>query len=397
MRKVGILLGVFIILGCFLGSIFYPGVNIHMTLEERVNQMLEEMTIEEKIGQMIFVSFRYPELNEVMRGNLTTVQPGGFILFKENVNTCQSTKDLIQEIQSFVDVPMFFGIDQEGGRVQRIKEMEDCNILTVPPMYDVGKTNRPELSYQVGTVLGEELKPFGINLDFAPSLDIFSNPENTVIGNRAFGTDADTVIRMGLPMMDGLQDAGMIPVVKHFPGHGDTTEDSHTTLPVVNKRKEELLANELKPFQAAIEKNVPMMMVAHIALPQLTNDLTPASLSKEIITNLLKEEMGYQGIVITDALDMKAITDQYGTEESVLMAIDAGVDILLMPPESREAQNAMMKAYQNKTLTEKRIDQSVSKILTLKYQMGFFDTTLLPDFTTIDTTRHQQILDQVKS
>lgn len=176
---------------------------------------------------------------------------------------------------------MLIGIDQEGDEY-KIKNITDVNVLKIPSMYDLGKTNNTELSYQVGKVMAEELSAFGVNLDYAPVLDIFSNPNNTVIGNRSFGNNSQTVIKMALPLAKGMKENGVIPVYKHFPGHGDTDADSHVELPVVNKTKEELYQNELLPFKAAIENQAEMIMTAHIALPKITGNYIPATLSRRL-------------------------------------------------------------------------------------------------------------------
>ena len=297
-------------------------------ITKKVNETFEKMTIDEKIGQMLMISYRYQNFDQTIQNNLEAVKPGGFILFKENVTTFEKTKAFVDQVKKTADIPMLIGIDQEGGKVQRIKNLEDANVLEIPPMYEVGKTNDEELSYQVGKVVAEELTPFGINLDFAPSVDIFSNPENTVIGNRAFGSDAATVVKMALPFARGLKENHVIPVVKHFPGHGDTMTDSHYDLPVVTKTKEELWQQEILPFQAVIDDGIEMVMVAHIALPNVTGNMIPASLSKEIVTDFLRNELNYQNIVITDAIDMKALSERYTLKEICTMAINAGVDII---------------------------------------------------------------------
>ena len=403
MKKI-LLLGLLLlcITGCSFSSkpVETPENNENELSEEeqiikKVNETFEKMTIDEKIGQMLMISYRYPNFDQTIQNNLEAVKPGGFILFKENVTTFEKTKEFVDQVKETADIPMLIGIDQEGGKVQRIKNLEDANVLEIPPMYEVGKTNDEELSYQVGKVVAEELTPFGINLDFAPSVDIFSNPQNTVIGNRAFGSDATTVIKMALPFAHGLKENHVIPVVKHFPGHGDTTTDSHYDLPIVTKTKEELWQQEILPFQAAIADGIEMVMVAHIALPNVTGNMIPASLSKEVVTDLLRNELNYQNVVITDAVDMKALSERYSLKEICTMAINAGVDIILMPPESRDALKVIKEALSEGTIQEEQINTAVKRILTLKYR-NKLDQEQVFSKENIGTEEHQEIINKIK-
>lgn len=365
------------------------------TLEEKIEKKLSEMTLDEKIGQMLVISYRSPIYSEKLDTTLKTIQPGGFILFQENITTYEETVSYIKKIKETSKIPMFIGIDQEGGRVQRIKSLEDANVLSIPPMLEVGKTNNKDLAKEVGRVLGEEISSFGINLDYAPVLDIYSNPLNTVIGNRSFGTNYQTVVNMAFPFSEGLKESGIIPVFKHFPGHGDTEVDSHQGLPIVTKTKEELYERELIPFEEAIKNNAEMIMVGHIALPNITNDNTPASLSRVVITDILRGEMGFTGVVTTDALEMKAITDSYTTKEIMRLAINAGVDLLLMPTESKDAVESIHACLEEGTVTEEQINASVARILTLKYKKHLGDDALLSK-ENIGTKEHIDIINQVK-
>lgn len=336
-------------------------------LKKKVEDKISQMSLKEKIGQMIIISYEKEYTNE-LDNILKVVKPGGFIVFPQNISTYDGTVEYISKVKSTADIPMIISIDQEGGRVQRIKNMPDVNVQTIPAMLELGKTNDTTLSYDTGVVLAKEIAAFGINTDFAPTLDIFSNPNNTVIGNRAFGTDSQTVINMALPFANGMESQGIIPTFKHFPGHGDTTSDSHVELPVVTKTKEELYQNELLTFKAAIESNAQMIMTAHIALPNVTGDYTPATLSKVIVNDILRGELGFRGVVITDAINMKALRDNYTLEEICNYSINAGVDIILMPLDPIEASNTIENLVNNGTISEERIDESVNRILTLKYK-----------------------------
>lgn len=360
-----------------------------------VEEQLSEMTIEEKIGQMLIVSDTTTVLDEDLLNNLNTVKPGGFILFSDNIKSYEQTKKLIEDINNTSDIPMFISIDQEGGRVLRIKKLSDAKVTNIPSMYHLGLTKDTKLSYEVGKVVGEELRVFGINMNFAPVLDIYSNKENTVIGDRSFGTTSDLVSKMALSFAEGQESTGIISVYKHFPGHGNTSEDSHYTLPVITKTKEELMNLELKPFIEAINNGADVIMIGHLAVPSITKDDTPASLSKEIITDLLKNELGYNGLVITDALNMDALTNEYTEEEIYINAINAGVDILLMPDFDNETIEIITNAIANGTIAIEEIDNSVEKILELKYDKLFIENPYTKEY--LGSTEHQEIISRIPS
>ena len=363
--------------------------------ENRIEEQLKEMSLEEKIGQMLIVSYEGTNVTEELFSLLNQVKPGGFILFSNNFSDYEQTQKLIADIKSTSKIPMFISIDQEGGRVQRIKNLSDQEVTIIPPMYEIGLTRDEDFAYQVGKVIGEELRVFDINMDFAPVLDIYSNPNNTVIGDRSFGTTSDIVSTMAISLASGLQDTGVISVYKHFPGHGDTLEDSHDTLPIVTKTKEELMNFELIPFIQAIENGAEAIMVGHIAVPSITKDNTPATLSKVLIQDLLKDELGFQGLVITDGLNMKSLTNLYSQEEIYINAILAGVDILLMPEFSLNTIEIIKNAVLNGEISEERIDDAVTKILTLKHEKLSNDNPYTRDY--LNSINHKEIINKIKS
>lgn len=360
----------------------------------KAESLMKDMTLEEKIGQMLIVSYRSSEADDNLVNILNEVKPGGFILFSENFESYEQAKKMIDTINSTSDIPMFMSVDQEGGRVQRLKKLSDKDVTIIPSMNKVGNMNDEELTYQVGRVVGEELRVFDINMDFAPSLDIYSNSNNTVIGDRSFGSTSEVVTKMGLSFAKGLSSTGVIPVYKHFPGHGDTSEDSHYTLPVITKTKEELLNLELIPFKKAIEEGAEVIMIGHLAVPSITEDNTPASLSKTLITDFLKDELGYKGLVITDALNMGALTNEYSKKEIYVNAINAGVDILLMPSPSKEAVKIIKEAVVNGEISEETINNSVKKILELKCNRLYQDNKYTVDY--LGSSEHKEIIDKIK-
>ncbi len=339
---------------------------IKETINDKAKNILENLTLEEKIGQMLFISYRKENMDEKLKNLLTDIKPGGFIFFSENFQEYQTAKKLISDIKSTSNIPLFLGIDEEGGRIDRFNNIKGYTYEKIPPMLDIGKTNQILTAYQTGAYIAQILNDFELNIDFAPVIDVYSNPKNTVIGNRSFGSDPKLVSSMGLNLAEGLKDNSIIPVYKHFPGHGNTSKDSHYELPVINKNKEYLLNNDLIPFIDAINNNAEIIMIGHLAVPAITKDNTPASLSKELITDFLKNELNYQNIVITDALNMQAITKNYSDKEVYELAINAGVDILLMPNNEKDAVNTIKELIQENKITEGQINSSVLKILNLK-------------------------------
>ena len=366
-------------------------------VEKTVEEKLSNMTLDEKIGQMLIIFYRNDKYDSTLESSLKTVKPGGFILFKENFSNYNDSLELIKKIKESSDIPMFISIDQEGGKVQRLIELEDKEITRIPAMYYVGEANDTKLTKDVGKVIGEELRVFGINMDFAPVMDIYENKDNVVIGKRSFGTDYKTVSKHALALGEGLKETGIIPVYKHFPGHGNTSEDSHYYLPVVKKTKEELLKDDLLPFMDAIKNNEDIIMIGHLAVPDITGDNTPASLSRELITDLLKKELGFKGLVVTDALNMGAISNNYTWEEIYVKAVNAGVDILLMPPSSKDALKTIRQAVDKGLISESTINESVRKILTLKYSKIDKDYDNYLDSSYLNSVKHKKIIDKVNA
>ena len=360
---------------------------VEQTIEEKVDKIINEMTIEEKIGQMLIIYDTHETVDEELKQFIKDIKPSGFIINQNNITTFDKTKKYIEDLKLNSEIPLIISIDQEGGKVQRLQNLEDEKATYIPSMLDLGKTNDIELAYEVGRVLAEDMRTLGINVVYAPVCDVFSNPYNEVIGNRSFGSNPNLVANMCVSLGKGLEDNGIIATYKHFPGHGDTTTDSHTSLPIINKSYEELLNNELIPFKKAIENDAKIIMVGHIAFPDLTNDNIPASLSKKIITNLLKNDLGYDGLVITDALNMGALINNYSDEDIYVKAVEAGVDILLMPSDAKKAIEAIKD-----NISVERIDESVKKILIFKYT--YLKDNIL-DESYLNNKEHQEIISKI--
>lgn len=340
-----------------------------------IETLLDRMTVEEKVGQLLIAGMEGTTPGADAQAAITDYRVGGIILFKRNVETVEqltALTDGLKELNQNSEIPLFLGIDEEGGLVSRMPD----ELTDLPSMYEFGKTGDPTLTYTVGRVLADLCRNQGINLNFAPVLDVWSNPDNTVIGRRAFGTDAETVITMGLPVMEGLQDYGVIPVVKHFPGHGDTLVDSHEALPVVDKTVDELWELELKPFADAVEAGADAVMVGHILERGIDPD-HPASLSYAVVTELLRGELGFTGVVCTDDLTMGAISSQWGMGEAAVLAVEAGDDLLLVchgADNLTSARQALLDAVAEGRITEERLDESVRRILLLKETYALTDT-----------------------
>lgn len=344
------------------------------TLDDKIKEYMLNMSVEQKIGQLLMPSFRQSQNGEdvdkyiaPMEKAIKEYQVGGVILFKENIKTKEQVKLLINQLQEESSLPLFIAVDEEGGSVSRIASNPEMGFSPAETAFEIGEKGDSQLAYNTGKQLGQMLNELGFNMNFAPVADTWSNPKNTVIGNRSFGKDPELVSTMVVQLMKGLQDSNIISIVKHFPGHGDTIEDTHTERAFVNRSLEELENRELIPFKAAIENKAEGIMVAHVEVPQLDEGI-PASLSHIMITDVLKKQMKFQGLVITDALDMDAITRQFGKGEAALQSFLAGADILLMP-DIEEARKALIKAYENKIISEERLNESVYKILYLKLKL----------------------------
>lgn len=331
-----------------------------------VAEALAAMTTEEKVGQLLVAGIEGTQAGEDGLQAVQDYQVGGVILFGRNVESAEQLASLTNELKALNgdNTPLFLCVDQEGGRVDRMPpEVDDLSSA-----YDYIAGGGDPL--ERGKVLSAQCAAFGFNLDFSTCLDIWSNPDNAVIGDRSYGSDPDTVTRAGLAVNEGLSQGGVIPVVKHFPGHGDTSTDSHVDLPVVDKTVEELEEFELIPFQAAIEAGTPCVMVAHILMTQIDPDL-PASLSPKVVTGLLRQEMGFDGVVCTDDLTMGAISNTYGMGEAAVMAVEAGCDLLLVCHEADNltaAREALLAAVDSGRITMERLDESVCRILSLKQE-----------------------------
>ena len=265
-------------------------------------------------------------------------------------------------------LPVFLATDEEGGQVRRLSGRGFDDVPYIDTMYSVGQTGDKKKAEETGKTIGTYLSEYGFNVDFAPVADIFSNPENTVIADRAFGNDADTVSGMVSSFVKGMKEAGVCATLKHFPGHGDTSEDSHAGGAASYRTLREMEESELLPFQAGIDAGAQFVMAGHISLPSVLPDDTPASLSYDILTGLLRNRMGFEGIIITDALNMGAVTSRYGSADAAVQAFMAGADMILMPADFESAYQGILQAAQYGIISEERLNDSVRRILCVKLE-----------------------------
>lgn len=335
-----------------------------------IQKEIENMTLDEKIGQIITVGIDGYTINDKTKELIVDKKVGGIILFKDNINDSNQLLQLInniKDINSKNKIPLFISIDEEGGRVSRLPK----EIKKLPSNEVIGNINDKKLAYDIGKTIGYSLKSFGFNMDFAPVLDINSNPNpnNKVIGDRSFSSNKNIVANLGVSEINGFKSSNIISVAKHFPGHGDTDIDSHYKLPIINKTLDELKEVEFVPFKNAIKEKVPSIMVSHILLPEI-DDINPASMSKTIITDILRKDLKFDGLIVTDDMTMVAITNDFDISEACIKSINAGADLLLIChgyETEVDVINNIKDAVDKGIISIDRINESVYRILSLKY------------------------------
>lgn len=348
--------------------------------DNRIEEFLSGMSLEQKVAQMFMITpealtdyTKVTAAGEVTKQRFMQYPVGGVIYMAENLVDADQTREMLTNMKNysmeFLGFPVFLGVDEEGGTVARIARNKVFKVENVGNMSEIGASGNCDLAYQAGGTIGAYLADLGFNLDFAPVADVWSNEKNTVVKYRSFGSDAELVRDMVTAQIRGFSEQGILSAVKHFPGHGSTAADSHKGAALVEKTLQELLECDLIPFQGAIEAGVPFVMVGHLSLPQIIGEDVPAVLSKEIITGILRGELKFDGIVITDALDMGAVTDYYNSAQAAVMAVNAGADMILMPENFIEAYEGVLDAVRRGDLSVERIDESVRRILRVKEGM----------------------------
>jgi len=335
-----------------------------------------KMTPEQKIGQLLMFALPGGGFGKTSDRLMKRYLPGGIILFGYNGNDSKKIRRLVDAYQAasvkYTGIPLLVSTDQEGGKVKRITK----GVTQFPGNMAAGAVGDEDLVYEWARILGIELRRAGINMNLAPSVDVNNNPENPVINTRSFGSDVKSVSALGVAYVQGLQKSKCIAVAKHFPGHGDTNKDSHLILPVIPFGMDRLRALELAPFRAVIRNDVECIMTAHIAYPNILGTMESATVSYKILTGLLRNEMGFEGLIITDDLEMHAIAKNLDIGQAALKSVLAGTDIILISSHGKNVQDiykTLSAAYRDGTLTEERLNQSVRRILEMKMRYGIMN------------------------
>lgn len=346
-----------------------------MSQDDIVDSIVQKMTLEEKVGQLFLV---IPESvddcgHDVVepcigfKDNQAKYNVGGIILFDNNLKDPEQTKKLIAKLQSWSKYPMFIAVDEEGGIVSRVG---NTKAMQVPKIGDMNSIKDAQEAYDVGDTIGKYLHDLGFNLDFAPVADVLINPNNIEIGGRSFGSDANKCGEFSSEVTKGLQKHNILATLKHFPGHGGYESNSHEGLSLSERSLDELRKTEFVAFKKAMTAEPACIMVAHMSMPKLLGDNTPTTLSHKVVTGILKKELGYNGLVVSDALNMGAIVKYYGAEEAAVKSLNAGVDILLMPDKLESAYKAVIQGVKNGTVRQERLNEAVKKIVAAKLKYG---------------------------
>lgn len=359
-------------------------------LYDRADKIVKSMSLEEKVGQLFIVrpealssQFTTAEIENVadeagikvatddMKQKVQNFNLGGLAFFAKNISTPEQTKDLVDSLQNSSAIPMFMAIDEEGGVVARIANNPSFGVKNVDGgMQSIGQTGDTQQAYNAANYIGEYLGKYGFNLDFAPVCDVLKSADAPNNKGRIFGSDPGLVGRMSKSYIEGLHEKNIMATMKHFPGDGSSEGDTHKNTVVVNKTWDELKSCDIIPFERAIEADCDFAMIGHVTYPNVTGNDLPASLSHEIITDKLKGELGFKGIVVTDALAMEAINSLYTSDEACVAALNAGVDVLLMPRDFELAYNGVIAAVNDGRLSVENIDEHVKRIVNVKIKHG---------------------------
>ncbi|MEJ2710221.1 MAG: glycoside hydrolase family 3 N-terminal domain-containing protein [Anaerolineales bacterium] len=368
------------------------------TSDEEIADLLQRMTPQEKVGQLFVLHFDGTTVGPTLDQLLQECHPGGLVLFGPNIASEAQLHQLIQQTQTIArqasaGIPLLIVLDQEGWPVVRL----DGIATTFPSQMAIAATGDPEMARQAGQATGQELGALGVNMNLAPVLDVNTNPDNPVIGLRSFGSDPALVAQFGVAMAQGLQESGLLATGKHFPGHGSTWQDSHLVLPRIDKSLAELHAVELKPFQAAIQSGIGAIMAGHLLVPAI-DPAYPTSLSPAALNDLLRGELGFQGLIATDSMTMQALTQNYGAQEAARLAVQAGADLLMFgndpgadPASQIDICRALQDRFQQEDQFAQSVEMSVERILKNKFELGLFDQTApTSDLETLRTA-HQAL------
>lgn len=342
-------------------------------LEEIVESCVSEMSLEDRVAGLFIISpealtgvDRAVKAGDGTKEALAKYPVGGLVYFKQNIQSKEQITEMLANTVSMSKYPVFLAVDEEGDSVARVADK--LNLDKVDSAAEIGASGDTNKAYETYKSIGTYLCEYGFNLNFAPVADVLTNPDNSVLKKRSFGDNADAVSLMVSEAVKGLEETGVTACMKHFPGRGGAALDPHDGLAATDRTLEEIRESELKPFAAGIEAGAGMIMVGHVAVPAITEDNTPASISKKVITDILREEMGYNGVVITDALNMAAITEYYDSAQAAIMALKAGADMILMPEDFEAAYEGVLAAVKDGTISEARINDSLKRVYRIKYK-----------------------------
>jgi beta-N-acetylhexosaminidase len=375
-------------------SVYDPEVANHSLAAQLFN-----MSLDEKIGQMLMVGVNGTAPGNDAEEMIKNRHAGGIILYGNNIKTANQTVDFTNQLKAMNQsaknpLPLFISIDEEGGIVDRMPSP----ILKMPSSFSVGKKDDIDFSTHVGETLGKAVRDLGFNMDYAPVLDVVKNPAISAIGDRSFGTDAHLVSRLGIATMKGIRSQDVIPVIKHFPGYGSVSVDAHQDLPTVDYGRSQLEKNDLLPYEHAIKNDADVIMVTHLLVTGLETKY-PASMSTTIMTNMLRDQLGFKGVIMTDDMTMGAITKRYDIQTAAVKSVEAGADVVMVAfhkDEQINAFNALKQAVLKGTLSEQRIDDSVYRIMELKQKYKLSDKQIgYPNISSLNNNI-EKILNSLK-
>ncbi len=343
-------------------------------LEEMVSTCIAEMPLEDKVAGLFIIT---PEAltgvgkaikaGDGTKDALNQYAVGGLVYFNQNIKDKEQLTEMLSNTTAMSKYPLFLGVDEEGGSVRRVGS-SSIDVTEVEEMAAIGAAGDTMKAYEAGATIGSYLGELGFNLDFAPVADVVTDASGSAIGDRSFGSDPEAVGNMVAAMVNGIQETGVSSCLKHFPGIGSAADDTHEGMVTIDKSIEDLKAADIIPFKTGIEEGVDFVMVGHVSAPNIIGDNTPCSLSDKIIANLLRSELNYKGIIITDAMNMSAITEYYASDEAAVMALKAGADMILMPEDFEAAYEGVLTAVKDGVIAEERINESLKKIYRVKYR-----------------------------
>ncbi len=342
---------------------------------------MENMTVEEKAGQLFIVNlelldqkngnyYEWRRFTKRMKKSLDKYHIGGVILFSRNIAGRKQTEKLVTRLQENSSIPLFISVDEEGGDVARIANNKKMGTTVFQTMEEIGRTKDASYVYNMGETIGSEISSLGFNVDFAPVADVKTSELNLEIGTRSFGGEPDKVAEFTSAFVKGIQKQNVSATLKHFPGQGSSSGDTHIESVNIDSSIASLRKNDFVPFEAGIAAGADFVMVSHISVSKVTETAQPASMSNLVMDTILRDELGFQGVIITDAMDMASITDNYTSAEAAYGAVSGGADIVLMPLDLEMAYNEIINRINNGSISKERLDASVLRILTVKFMRG---------------------------